>query len=123
MKAHDYQPNPFAPGWERCTGCGLVSSPGSPADSRGGDCHEVQIAKLTEDNKRLLERLRSCTCEGPQVRHIVERDQETGGAARDVALCGEPWDRFGVSAGPLCDGCRDEYRKRHPTWPLPGGAE
>lgn len=58
----------------------------------------------------------------PMVRHIVERDQETGGAARDVALCGEPWDRFGVSAGPLCDGCRDEYRRRHPTWPLPGGA-
>lgn len=40
-----------------------------------------------------------------------------------VTLCGEPWDRLSVSPhGPVCEGCAAEYRKRHPTWPLPGGA-
>lgn len=39
-------------------------------------------------------------------------------------LCGEPWDRYGISpSGPLCGACRAEYVRRHPTWPLPGGAK
>lgn len=40
----------------------------------------------------------------------------------DTALCGRPWDRFGVKSGPLCDGCKAEFRRRHPTCPFPGGA-
>lgn len=54
----------------------------------------------------------------PMVRHIVEQRPE--GGPRDVALCGEPWDRLHVSPGPMCEPCEAEYRRRHPTWPLPG---
>jgi len=63
----------------------------------------------------------------PMVRHIVDRGDWPRGVSgsesaepQQRALCGEPWDRIGVSAGPLCDGCEAEYRRRHPTWPLPG---
>lgn len=76
----------------------------------------------------------------PMVRHIVDRGDvpkgiptpETAALVGRTAppvepqaktLCGEPWDRLGITPdGPLCDGCRAEYRRRHPTWPLPGGA-
>lgn len=38
----------------------------------------------------------------------------------DTALCGRPWDRFGAT-GPLCEGCKAEFRRRHPTCPFPTG--
>ena len=66
----------------------------------------------------------------PMLRHIVDKgDWQAKGFLGDAppnpqqtTLCGKPWDRLGVSAGPLCDACRTEYVRRHPGWPLPGGA-
>jgi hypothetical protein len=82
----------------------------------------------------------------PMKRHIVDRgDAPKGipsaalveflaseGVKVDVAgatepqaltLCGEPWDAIGIApAGAVCDGCAAEYHRRHPGWPLPGGA-
>lgn len=60
--------------------------------------------------------------QAPMVRHIVRNNPETGAAREDMALCGRPWDRYRVSPGPLCDGCKAVYRRLHPTWPFPGGA-
>ncbi len=76
----------------------------------------------------------------PMLRHIVDRgDLPRGVPSAETAallglpsapvepqattLCGEPWDRLGISPdGPLCGPCRAEYVRRHPTRPLPGGA-
>lgn len=59
----------------------------------------------------------------PMLRHIVDkRPERPDQGPADVALCGKPWDRLHVSAGPLCDECRAEFKRRHPAWPLPGGA-
>lgn len=78
MSEHDWKPNPFADGWERCVGCGLALSPGSPVEARGGDCAAAQIAALAEDRRRLLERLRACTCgESAAAPRAVEPDYDT----------------------------------------------
>lgn len=55
----------------------------------------------------------------PMPIHILKRPAP--GALPDTALCGKPWDRL-VKSGPLCDPCKAEYRRLHPTWPFPGGA-
>lgn len=57
----------------------------------------------------------------PLLRHIV--DHAPDGTPSDKCLCGFVWDRYRLSPdGPLCDPCKAEFRKRHPTWPFPGGA-
>jgi len=77
----------------------------------------------------------------PMKRHIVDRgDVPKGIPSAETAerfglsvpaavepqpttLCGEPWDALGIApTGAVCDGCAAEYHRRHPGWPLPGGA-
>lgn len=46
----------------------------------------------------------------PMPRHLVQ----THGGVRETTLCGRPWDRLGVRPnGDLCEGCGDEFARRH----------
>lgn len=90
---------------------------------------------------KTLPRATPSTTSTPLKRHIVDRGDVPKGIPsaatveafklgvagapqpQQTTLCGESWDRLGVSPdGALCEPCVAEYRRRHPTWPLPGGA-
>lgn len=50
------------------------------------------------------------TREPALLRHIVELDED--GQPADKCLCGHLWDRVFVNAGPVCEECLKELRRR-----------